>query len=731
MALRFGSTPEPEAIYFGSSSVTKVYKGTGLVWEPPASAPITVIASNGWEATYPNVPAGPTLEESFSVTRAGYDALGVYSATAHTDNIMVTRRRRLPGSSSLSTDQVALSEMICTSDTIAGVTNNATEESPIPVVSWAMIERDVVSSMLTLEVHADHYFARAAGPVALVRFTVEDSSAGSVTADVTAMAVSPSTTDVNSIATYRAVINISGLANGKLTANVQAFPWVGTTASVFNSATAGLAENKCAPRYYVKDPKRVTDAPRCYVDLATGNNTTGVWGTAAQDGAGGGTDPSLLPFATYQGAIAASAIAVRGVAAGDTIPFGFVDGAQVRLRTGTHNLAGPVSGHVSMRGAAMIVTRDPAVAKVNVTANAATAFGPRMGTSGTTLYSGIPGGAIRFFDVNFARSANVSISGLSGYSTLFQFVDSPMNLGGFAGGLAPTFGQGWIQINGTVWTNMLTGSLSNSLGMLRGVACDLNGATFMGLNLFGCDFDRPTTIAVGGSNWSNLAWQGVTFRRKSTSAILVSTGSVSTVVNISFVNIIVESVEAAAAGYAVVRISGDNDPTSTRNILFRHFVTAGWGLNARWNHLYVDTDARGDRTHIWNSMKGCIVPMIASKQDLFFPANPVRIGGLAGHHAVGSDGNLHQNSPSSTLPEAVMDYFGPNSVVGPGTPGETDPLFVDRKSTTGTPTAGTGNGDYRLQAGSPAKNILPYRVFPFAINGTQRAASGTVDAGAY
>jgi len=60
-----------------------------------------------------------------------------------------------------------------------------------------------------------------------------------------------------------------------------------------------------------------------------------------------------------------------------------------------------------------------------------------------------------------------------------------------------------------------------------------------------------------------------------------------------------------------------------------------------------------------------------------------------------------------------------------------DPLFVSYQATVNASTAGAGGGDYRLQAGSPARGRVSRRGLAFDLAGAARPTSGLDACGAY
>ncbi|MFN3938927.1 MAG: hypothetical protein ACK4KW_15300, partial [Gemmobacter sp.] len=104
---------------------------------PPPVTPLTAIAADGWRATWPTPPGTVTpMATTLAITRQGFDAVG--GAAAPVDAVGVLSRMRLPypDQSSLTADQVSLSDFVYAGDTVAGVANASTRAYPKPVALW-------------------------------------------------------------------------------------------------------------------------------------------------------------------------------------------------------------------------------------------------------------------------------------------------------------------------------------------------------------------------------------------------------------------------------------------------------------------------------------------------------------------------------------------------------------------------------------------------------------------
>ena len=106
----------------------------------------------------------------------GFDA----TATAVTlvDNLTLMKRVRqpFPNQTTLTTDQVALSEFVYTGDTLpAGVTNNSALAYPLPIATWLTPDLERArGNTFTAQLAVAHGYARGGRPVAAVTFIASD-----------------------------------------------------------------------------------------------------------------------------------------------------------------------------------------------------------------------------------------------------------------------------------------------------------------------------------------------------------------------------------------------------------------------------------------------------------------------------------------------------------------------------------------------------------------------------
>lgn len=683
-------------------------------------APITVVAANGWTGTYPSVPTGPVLETAFTVVRAGFNASA--GTTTYSDEILITRRLRVAGTvSDLDADGVGFSEYVFAADTIPGRTNSSAEVSPKPVCQWLGHDAEVVANSVSVGLSAEHILG-----IACVVFRATDGTT-TVETTVSIPTVAGDGMDQGAVIGYFGTLNISTLASGPIRVNARVFPRVGVAASVADSGLDGAAWWKFADRWYLKDALRITQAWRCYVDVAAVDDTTGRWETLAND-----ASAQANPFKTYQGAMGAHANATRGIrVAGDAADTQYaVDGATIFLRAGTHNMASPVSGTNKVKGARLKVTRDPGAARNTVIANSSVGWGPRLPGTGTSLYSGVTAGTLLYEDVRFERSANVSITtgSASGAPLRVQVRNVDQSGGGFAASLVSSSPLVMMDVFGSAMTGM-TGSALASNVLFRGFTLTASGIDLFGWSLHGGTAFGVISLMPSGVDMSGYYVQGCKFLSRTSANPLFLYGGTTNVTGGVRINNVIEHIGTITGPAA--RMSGDAETGNLTHCFERHETFAGFDLIARHNDRYVDTDATGTRVHKFCSVKASIIVQYNSKHDRFLPLNAARVGGWPVAFGVGYDSNLilFQNA-SGSLPGFAADYAGKNSLVGTSNTVGIDPLWTTPRQTISGPTAGAGNGVYSIGGASPAKGRVPVRLTPFDITGAARPATNDA-AGAY
>lgn len=660
-------------------------------------APFQSVNADGWSTTYSSpVVASP---EPFTVVRAGY--VGA-TASDITETMYATTRIRqpYPNQASMTTDQVALSDYIYSTDTVTGATNNSAETSPKPVANWAETERRVIGDTLVAEVLAYHRNARGLEQVAAVEFSATDGST-TVTQVVTSSVVSGRSGDQLPVIVYKCSLDVSSLADpATITLNAKVYPHIGGAASVLDSADQ-TGRREFAPRFYRRDTTLSAAPVLAYVD-AGGNDTTGAVSSNV-------ATASASPCATISGAIS-RLVAVNGR----------VDGCEIRCTAGTHVLSsGSIVSTRTQDYARLTITRDPLedVGDVTIT----------MGSAATRLRLGAAGGWLSIKGVTFQRTGVTQPGGESASQAEWWYEDclfdnNSQNSAPFGNNLDGGFLS-------CTFSNLSTTTLNagaQEIRIIRGCtgtpASVVEGWLAVG-NLFtnpGSNFGTGSRTESG----SIIGFNRITGASASTSAIALAASTA--VTGAAIVQNVIEYTSATTA--PSIRVSSDNAPAGTTHVLIHHNTFAGFFINGRGNLFY--DDGVTARTNKLMSCRGNIHVQINTKGDIF-ETDGARLGNRAYVYGVGCEGEFSQfiDASEGGIGSAFAQaYPGMNASIGTSATVANDPLFVNPEATTSGPTLGAGGGDYALQSGSPAK-AMASAVLRFDAAGTERTTE--TSAGAY
>lgn len=648
---------------------------------PSFAAQFQSVNASGWSVTRADPPtlAPDVTPEYFTVRRAGYNSAA--QVVEHLKDLISTKRIRQahPNFASLTTDQVALSDYIYSTDSITGVTNNSIETSPRPICNWALPDGDIVGNTLTAEVVAFHRNAQNGEQVAAVEFIVSDGTT-TVTQIVSASVVSGRAGDKAAVIVYRGNIDVSSLANpATLTLNAKVYPHIGGVTAVadssLNSGTRGFI-----PRKYRRDTARATAPYYVYVNASTGNNATGAVST-------GVATAEAAPCQTIAGAI------LRAVAVvGDTA------GVIIRLMAGSHALANTgISVTQAQTGGELVITRDPNAARSAVIVqHPLITWRPRLGAAG---------GQVRFKDVTFTRT--VSGGDFTGEAASFLkvvFENVAYGNGGFSSSIiAANAGIVWLDTTITggassFWTAGLRDHIS-----WRG--CDAAVIGPEGFLVLGCNFTGLTGFSYGAKDPSGTI---IAFNKLQGSMLFSMSGA-----NRSQIAIVQNEMEVIATG--AVQLVQFVGTTTLRHVLLIHNTFTGFFTVGR-NNLFYDETATPCTTSMV-SCHGNIHPQINTKGDRF-DSNGALVGNWAYLYGVGCQGEFsmfidaQSGGIGGTFAQA---YPGLGASIGTSATVRNDPLFTAYAGVTSGPTAGAGGGDYSLQPGSPAKArvkpVLKYDLF--------------------
>lgn len=675
-------------------------------------ASVTAINADGWSAAVTAPPSfTPATAPAYVVAaRAGYDSNA--NAITVTDLLTLTQRVRLPypSQATLDTTRCALSDYLCATDSVAGVTNNSAEVSPKPIANWALSDHSVVANTIRLEVVAFHRNARSREEVAAVTFTATDGTT-TVSQTVSTSVISGRAGDAFPVQVYQCDLDVSTLANpSTITVNAKVYPFIGGPASIADS-TASSVTREFSPRTYRRDTALFAAPFFVYVDATSGVDATGVVSTTA-------ATASATPCLTIGGAIK------RLVAANAK-----VDGGIIRLKAGTHTLNNTgISATQAQNVVELVITRDPVATQASVIL--------QYGGSVPRMYLGAAGGWLRISDLTFNRVGSSQQSGEATSRLRVVYDNLPFDNGStnFAilGGSADMMFTGVTIAN---WSNAAVGPGIPAQMMLRGVVASPLGAV-EGWLVLGCSFTAGVAMQYGTrtDTGSIAAFNRFTNPASSTGAFSVG-GGATAIANAAFVGNLIEYASATAS--PALRVSADAAAGSTAHIVLHHNTVTGFYSNGRCNVFYDEGPTR--RTHKLMSVRGNIWDQINTKSDVFRGVNEAgadassAVGNWPYLYGVGCVGEFSQfidaNNGGIGTPFAQA-YPGLAAKTGTSNTVRQDPLFTTYAGTTAGPTAGAGGGVYTIGGASPAKATQTNPTLRFDLAGATRSPTAA-SAGAY
>jgi hypothetical protein len=661
---------------------------------PTTDPAIAALRADGWGVDHalPLVFDPVGAPRYLALSRAGFDSFAL--SAIHAEALLLTQRVRqpYPNQSALEANRVALSDYVYATDGIVGGPANASvEASPKPVARWALPDRRKVGPTLRLEIVAAHRNARNREQVAAVKFTWSDGAVAR-SAVVSQSTILAGVNDRHPIVGYALDADLTGMADGQITANAEVYPWIGGAASVARSADNSAGTRAFCPQVFRKVAARIV--LYAYVDTAAatpaGNDTTGV---ASSNPATAAASPCL----TVAGAFA------KLRAAGD----GFTDGHVIRLKSGVQAMGTPAAvTHSSI--AECVIEADPAAGSTPV-------FALTANWNSRHAY-------LRFRNVTVARTTTAQITGAFvtfENCTVQNAATITMNGG------ASIFGwQGCIVTGATAAMMAPTSSAEHRL--VRGTSFD--AATT--IDPF-CSIGNLFVNANHGASTAAQESGFVAFNRFNGQAgTAVTCGSIGNVDGFAMLQNLVEWTSTSTTAPAF-RFSGDSNTGNVTHLVCHYNTLTGWLTAGRGNLLYADTAAT-DRTHKLCSFVGNIHVQINTKHDVF-ASTAANVNAWAYLYGVGCRGEFSQfvDASSGGLGSAFAQaYPGFGASIGTSNSVRNNPLFTDYKGTVSAAVAGAGGGTYTLQAGSPCLGRVANPVLRFDLAGNPRPASNDAS-GAY
>jgi hypothetical protein len=683
---------------------------------PPPTAPVSAVAANGWRATM-IVPQNLALLP-ISSSDAGFDAAG--SATTRSRTLYTTQRVynawSAPGAgteNTLTTADVALSDFLYSSSTVAGLDTSGCPASPKPVMKWRLPDGFIVGNSLRQRIAAWHRDG-----IACVKAWASDGTTTSPVVTVSAIATTGESGDRGFACEYEVTLDLTGLAdNTAITVHAEGYPRLGVAGSVRSTADE-TEPQRFSPRNYIRNTSRAA-APYIVAVAAGGSDTTSA--AVSQDQATAYANPCATPTYAFT-----RAVAVLGANAG-------INGVEIHLDAGSWQLASNPAvnantAHVTIRPKAGV-----AKSACTWTFAAAAATHPRATK-------------VRYKGLTMTRSVDGKLVNAAGGHCIVE--DCDLNVNGNLSALVAGTGcvlefTGGSTVSGLTGSNqsLLKGNSTQVLGLARGLKIFANGTAPTPIELYNaaaCEFENVASDNTGARNQSGRIIEACRFTKmQSTGAALVTLDGGGTADGFAFVQNVLEYIGATSAtAYAP---SADDMAANTSHGVILHNTGAGFDIYGRWNMFYNETSGTL-RTHTLMRVEGNIAPQINTKHDVFAGENDAladsasRTGGWSFLYGVGCRGNftMFRNASGGGGRSGFGQlYAGAGSSIGTSNTAANDPLFTTPQHTTSGPNAGTGGGTYTLQAGSPARSLLTADAWTPARDLAGSARSGTVAAGAY
>lgn len=704
----------------GATNSPRTSSGIATVAAGGSTAPFTSVPVEGWR-----VNGASSGQQAFTTSEQGFDGTG--SPITTTRNLRVTNVGRLgyPNQATPS-NQYSLSQYLYATTTLSNVTNGSTELSPKPNANIITHDQFVIGNTIGGSTVPVEVVALHDSGIACVKYIFTDGTNSPVVVNVTTPVVSPRATDKNAVICYPLpTTNLSSLSDqAVITMQVEVYPKVGDASSVVKTADSAVP-GEFSPRYFFKHIARAANPPYVYV-----NATTGVDATVDVNGVASGitkvsTDPAIAaanPFATR-------ASANNALKAATNLTGGLTSGCIMRLQGTVVDGQFSTGTYQNTNGGALITEGDPSDSTATLSWGATAAPNRR-------------GSVIHWRNLKMLRTAGNFFGDA-------RWENIALDNGGFNIGIMGN--STYAMINGLTVTNgaqgILAAAATGEARLIRGLQCDVDSDLELRV-VVGCYLPNGGSLNAVSTRQPNGATAAFNRFMKSGRSWFSLAGA-SNVDRLAIVQSVFE--ESAAVTTLTTRVSGDIGLGNVTNFICWNNTFASYSTINRLNWGYVDGSfASGgqSRVHKHWSVHGNIFHSLNMKGEVFVctnnsdgggpdPVNGVNaLGNLAIRNGVGFTYNMTMfaaadgSTPSPTASFA-QEYAGVGAISGTSLTTRLDPLFVNNQSVVNNTTAGAGGGDYHLQAGSPAKGVVPLTAekLPFALDGVARnAALGAIGA---
>lgn len=727
-----------------ASSGTPIIPATFSRVNGPANDPFTAAVAGSFEGWCVDSIAPITDGTPFTVVRPGFSDLG--APTTYIDTLYVTAKIRQPAPNDglFAASTYALSSYIYIGDMISGTAiNNSTLVSPKPIANWVTHDRLTVPNTIggaayPVEVIAGHRNARLGREVACGVYKITD-GVTTISVPVSTVSISANPYDASPVQVLALPeTDISSLSDGLITVNAEVYPFIGGASSVRKSADYSN-QWEFSPRYFRKSAALAASYPIAYVDPA-GNDGTGVVST-------NDLTARAAPFATIKGAADAADTAFGASATG-------IDNLHILLNDGTHATTSWAASR-RQKISRVIIQRSP-----TSTSRSAAIFSPGATTWNPNLTGSLltPNGSLLLRDVQITRAG---AQALVNAAIVFQTENIGFSNGAQTNTPLTSAQACMTYMNGVTPTaagnQRFTVQTTSRLCLMRGWSGAAGCPSWERLCIVGCAMDQPSLLGLLSNAATPAENTLVAFNRFTNinSNILWGNNEAATNVGtLALMNLFEWT--STTSGHSMA-MSNDSRTYSNIHTVLHHNTFVGWSVQGRENMFYdeggtprlsqlaaeygnihVASFTKGDRFRYTNE---------GNPEGYTSGAPSQRLGNWAYLYGVGCFYNFSQFTTNGRLAidNQAQVLPGMGTVIGV-TWNDTsqtvrlDPLFVDNKGTksvfeatgAGSPTtaqAGAGNGDYRLQSGSPAKNVVLAPIRPFTADGV--AVGETDNMGAF
>lgn len=591
------------------------------------------------------------------------------------------------------------------------VTNNSTLTYPKVIGRWAWPGYERVTNDFLVEASIFNQFARDGKPVAAVKFIATDQHGNTSTQTVSQMTKSSRGGDANLVQVYAATMPVGALTQGDVvTVNFEAYPWVGDTSAILNSAVGadGYAQpdERLGPLTVLNDKNGSYGVGYALVSVngKTGTSTGAVVYSSQEQAEVGGTATAFTNIGK----------AAEAIKAYQTTQFARANagGGVVLLMEGSYSFPGynPVADLGPMN--TWLIVRPASTAQKANT----------IITGGSNAV--FKADRIKIEGLTFSINSTISTFKGRAATDAIWFHNNEINIpstGSMITHKASFVTQNTITALGTGFKNF--SSYKSGYQLVRGN----NSIPRVGAQMYtilGNKNILPIYIE-NGNGAGETPGDNIIFAYNSVYGITGNGANIDNQTQTSKGIAVVQNVlESLATVQPLLQLAADGSSATTTNVVYWHNSFSGERESMGYNEYGTTSVLRTNWSVKFNSFK-----FRATKTDTFGggPPNGERIGNWALAYGVSALGNF---SRYNVFP---YDFEGLSTAVGGaiGSPQALDPGYILNKSSDGV---GGGYGDYRLKDSSMLIDLATSTatlgmLLPYDFIGN--SAYGSRDTGAY